>query len=51
MRIENEMLSRFSELRKNDVKDADISISKELDFFFDNVMNSVVNYFEEEAIV
>ena len=51
MRIENEMLSRFSELRKNDVIDVDTNLSKELDFFFDNVMTSVVNYFEEEVIV
>jgi hypothetical protein len=26
------------------------SLSKELDFFFDNVMDTVVDYFKEEVI-
>ncbi len=51
MRIENEMLSRFK------TEDLSLSIednlSKELDFFFDNVMDTVVDYFQsrEEVLV
>ncbi len=51
MRIENEMLSRLSdEMMSNSVEN---SLSKELDFFFDNVMDTVVNYFQtkEEMLV
>ena len=53
MRIENEMLSRLSDLReeKADVNLPQTTLSKELDFFFDNVMDSVVDYFKEEVIV
>ena len=46
MRIENEMLSRFS---SNDATEqADVSLSGELDLFFDNVMDTVVEYFLEK---
>ena len=48
MRIENEMLSRFNQEQKMDVN---INLSQELDFFFDNVMDTVVDYFKEEVIV
>lgn len=53
MRIENEMLSRFSDLRevKTDLNSPETTLSKELDFFFDNVMDTVVNYFKEEVSV
>ena len=45
MRIENEMLSRFntSEAKAS----SEISLSNELDFFFDNIMDTVVDYFKE----
>ncbi len=44
MRIENEMLSRFSEeMMSNSIEN---NLSKELDFFFDNVMDTVVDYFQ-----
>lgn len=45
MRIENEMLSRFSEKRALESKE--VSLSGELDFFFDNVMDTVVEYFRD----
>jgi len=46
MRIENEMLSRFNtEAQSNNLE---MSLSQELDFFFDNVMDTVVDYFKEE---
>ena len=48
MRIENEMLSRFNKTEK---LEENATLSQELDFFFDNVMDSVVNYFKEEVIV
>ena len=48
MRIENEMLSRFN---KQEMSEKDLTLSKELDFFFDNVMDTVVDYFKEEVIV
>ena len=48
MRIENEMLSRFN---KTQELEADKTLSKELDFFFDNVMDTVVSYFKEEVTV
>ena len=44
MRIENEMLSRFSSSEK--MASMDINISNELDFFFDNIMDTVVDFFE-----
>ena len=51
MRIENEMLSRFSDLNKTEMNINDATLSQELDFFFDNVMDSVVSYFKEEVTV
>ncbi len=51
MRIENEMLSRFSKSNMSEIKLEDAALSQELDFFFDNVMDSVVNYFKEEINV
>lgn len=48
MRIENEMMSRFNKVEK---LEAESSLSQELDFFFDNVMDTVVSYFEEEVAV
>ena len=51
MRIENDMLTRFSDLQKSDLKEADNALAKELDFFFDNVMDSVVSYFKEEEVI
>ena len=49
MRIENEMLSRFNtEAQSNNLE---MSLSQELDFFFDNVMDTVVDYFKEEVRV
>ena len=47
MRIENEMLSRFN---KTNLQSAPIeqSLSSELDFFFDNVMDTVVDFFMEK---
>jgi len=49
MRIENEMLSRFgsTELTMSGEK----SLSSELDFFFENVMDTVVDYFTEKEMV
>lgn len=46
MRIENEMLSRF---KTNSLTEAPMeqSLSTELDFFFDNVMDTVVDFFSE----
>ena len=49
MRIENEMLSRFKEAKNVDLSST--TLSEELDFFFDNVMDTVVDYFKEEVIV
>ena len=51
MRIENEMLARFNDLRdvKMDSNSQETKLSKELDFFFENVMDSVVGYFKEEV--
>jgi len=50
MRIENEMLCRFKNEETNMIKD-ELSLSQELDFFFDNVLDTVVDYFKEEQIV
>ena len=46
MRIENEMLSRFYSSEEM-IAPAERSLSAELDFFFDNVMDTVVDYFTE----
>ena len=48
MHIENEMLARFNKMEKIDMNE---SLSKELDFFFDNVIDTVVDYFKEEVAV
>ena len=48
MRIENEMLSRFNQTKKIEMQD---TLSIELDFFFDNVMDTVVEYFKEGVAV
>ncbi len=48
MHIENELTARFNQIEKVDMKD---SLSQELDFFFDNVMDTVVEYFKEEVTV
>ena len=48
MRIENEMLSRFNNAEKLEETS---TLSQELDFFFDNVMDTVVSYFKEEVTV
>ena len=48
MRIENEMLSRFNKAEK---LEENSSLSQELDFFFDNVIDTVVDYFKEEVVV
>ena len=45
MRIENEMLSRFN--RSENMKLSETTLSNELDFFFDNVMDTVVDFFTE----
>ena len=48
MQIENEMLVRFNKTKKSE---ENTTLSKELDFFFDNVMDTVVDYFKEEVVV
>lgn len=48
MRIENEMLSRFNSSEK--LETAETTISCELDFFFDNVMDTVVEYFTDKEL-
>ncbi len=47
MRIENEMLSRFNSSESMSADDAERNLSSELDFFFDNVMDTVVDFFKE----
>ena len=51
MRIENEMLSRFNESQNLEMSNINMSLSEELDFFFDNVLDTVVDYFKEEVTV
>ncbi len=46
MHIENEMLKRFSTFTSENSNE--ISISNELDYFFDNVMDTVVDFFTEK---
>ena len=48
MNIENEMTARFNKVEKMNIND---SLSIELDFFFENVMDTVVDYFREEVAV
>ena len=50
MRIENEMLKRFNKSAVPEGR-SEISISGELDFFFDNVMDTVVEFFTERKEV
>lgn len=47
MRIENEMLKRFNKTQRVDGR-SEVSISGELDFFFENVMDTVVEYFKDK---
>ncbi len=51
MRIENEMVSRFNRQENTEMNSFEMSLSQELDFFFDNVMDTVVDYFKEEVTV
>ena len=51
MRIENEMLARFNKTQDLEQNSINMSLSQELDFFFDNVMDTVVDYFKEEVAV
>ena len=51
MRIENEMLSRFNSSESLALKADERTLSSELDFFFDNVMDTVVEYFTEKEMV
>ena len=51
MRIENEMLSRFSSSESLMQNEAERSLSTELDFFFDNVMDTVVEFFTEREMI
>ncbi len=51
MHIENEMLSRFTKADKAELNFTETTLSQELDFFFNNVMGSVVDYFKEEITV
>ena len=51
MRIENEMLARFNKTQDLEQNSINMSLSQELDFFCDNVMDTVVDYFKEEVTV
>lgn len=51
MRIENEMLARFNNVEGISADMKEVSLSQELDFFFDNVLDTVVDYFKEEVTV
>lgn len=51
MRIENEMLSRFNSSEKMLIETAETGLSCELDLFFDNVMDTVVEFFQEREEV
>ena len=51
MRIENEMLARFNKTQDLEQNSINMSLSQELDFFFDNVMDTVVDYFKAEVTV
>ena len=51
MRIENEMLSRFGSSVSMSSESNEISLSSELDFFFDNIMDTVVEYFSEKESI
>ena len=49
MRIENEMLSRFNSSEAR-ILEHERTLSTELDFFFDNVMDTVVEFFIEKEL-
>ena len=49
MRIENEMLSRFNSTETR-IAEQERTLSSELDFFFDNVMDTVVEFFTEKEL-
>ena len=51
MRIENEMLSRFNSSEIEAINPAERTLSTELDFFFENVMDTVVEYFTEKEMI
>ena len=51
MRIENEMLKRFGTLETGACISNERTLSGELDFFFDNVLDTVVDYFTEKEVV
>jgi hypothetical protein len=51
MRIENEMLKRFGTLEAETTMFNERTLSGELDFFFDNVLDTVVDYFTEKEMV
>ena len=51
MRIENEMLSRFKTLENSEIAPVEKTLSSELEFFFDNVMDTVVEYFTEKDLI
>ena len=51
MRIENEMLARFNKTQELEQNSINMSLSQELDFFFDNLMDTVVDYLKEEFTV
>ena len=51
MRIENEMLSRFNTLETGTIAPNERTLAGELDFFFDNVLDTVVDYFTEKEMV
>ena len=51
MRIENEMLSRFSSKDSLAMESAEKSLSAELDFFFYNVMDTLLYYFTEKETI
>ena len=51
MRIENEMLSRFKSIETESIAPQERTLSTELDFFFDNVLDTVVDYFSEKEML
>ena len=51
MRIENEMLSRFKSIESDSIAPNERTLSAELDFFFDNVLETVVDYFSEKDLI
>ena len=51
MRIENEMLSRFKSIDSSLLGLEESTISNELEFFFGNVFDTVVEYFTEKEML